>query len=305
MRITSSKRSLWCSLFNLVIAAPDIHINEHLDTVLNGALESNIHNQSRWGIFSDLYMGDGSARNDFKPNSELFQCTLREFYLKHNYSLMLNGDVEELQRFSLDVILKNWKLVYKIFDAFANKNRLAKTYGNQDLQLKFQKPPYAYKMSEACKLSYEVGHVFIYHGHQSSKKYQLQNDLVGITLKYFTNPLRIKNYVVSHSSKKQYKIEKRAYEHAISKNQISIIGHTHRPLFESLHKVDRLRFKIDQLCREYLISRSSNQESIAHSIKFYQAELEKRHQIDNLKNSNSFNYHHNLALPVFLIQVWS
>ena len=279
------------------MAAPDILINEHLDTVLKGAWESNINNQSRWVIFSDLHMGDGSTKDDFKPNSELFQSTLKAYYLKHNYSLMLNGDVEELQRFSLDVILKKWKPVYKLFDAFANKNRLAKTYGNHDLQLKVQKPPYDYKMSEACKLSYEGDHIFIYHGHQASKKYQLQNDLVGFTLKYFANPLRIKDYSVSHSSKKQFKIEKRAYEHAIKRNQISIIGHTHRPLFESLHKVDRLRFKIDQLCRDYLISRSSNQESIAHSIKFYQAELEKSHQIDNLKNTNSFIYHHNLAIP--------
>jgi|GEM_PF-437486 len=279
------------------MAAPDIHINEHLDTVLKGAWESNINNQSRWVIFSDLHMGDGSTKDDFKPNSELFQCALRDYYLKRNYSLMLNGDVEELQRFSLDVILKNWNPVYKLFDAFANKNRLAKTYGNHDLQLKVQKPPYDYKMSEACKLSYEGNHIFIYHGHQASKKYQLQNDLVGFTLKYFANPLRIKDYSVSHSSKKQYKIEKRAYEHAIKRNQISIIGHTHRPLFESLHKVDRLRFKIDQLCRDYLISRPSNQGSIAHSIKFYQAELEKSHQIDNLKNANSLIYHHNLAVP--------
>ena len=279
------------------MAAPNIHNNEHLDTVLKGAWESSINNQSRWVIFSDLHMGDGSTKDDFKPNSELFQCALRDYYLKRNYSLMLNGDVEELQRFSLDVILKNWNLVYKLFDAFANKNRLAKTYGNHDLQLKVQKPPYDYKISEACKLSYEGDHIFIYHGHQASKKYQLQNDLVGFTLKYFANPLRIKDYSVSHSSKKQYKIEKRAYEHAIKRNQISIIGHTHRPLFESLHKVDRLRFKIDQLCRDYLISRPSNQESIAHSIKFYQAELEKSHQIDNLKNTNSFIYHHNLAIP--------
>lgn len=279
------------------MAAPDIHINEHLDTILKGAWESNINNQSRWVIFSDLHMGDGSTKDDFKPNSELFQCALRDYYLKRNYSLMLNGDVEELQRFSLDVILKNWNLVYKLFDAFANKNRLAKTYGNHDLQLKVQKPPYDYKMSEACKLSYEGDHIFIYHGHQASKKYQLQNDLVGFTLKYFANPLRIKDYSVSHSSKKQYKIEKRAYEHAIKRNQISIIGHTHRPLFESLHKVDRLRFKIDQLCRDYLISRPSNQGSIAYSIKFYQAELEKSHQIDNLKNANSLIYHHNLAIP--------
>ena len=139
----------------------DIHINEYLDTVLKGAWESSINNQSRWVIFSDLHIGDGGTTDDFKPNSDLFQCALKDYYLRHNYSLMLNGDVEELQRFSVDVILKNWKSVYKLFDAFANENRLAKTYGNHDLQLKVQKPPYDYQMSEACKLSYE-GTIFLF-----------------------------------------------------------------------------------------------------------------------------------------------
>jgi len=143
------------------VAATKIDINEHFYTVLKGAWESNINNQSRWVIFSDLHLGDGSVRDDFKPNFESFQSALRDYYLKHNYSLILNGDVEELQRFPLDVILKNWKPVYMLFDAFANKNRLAKTYGNYDLQLKFQKPPYDYQMSEVCKLSYEGG-IFLF-----------------------------------------------------------------------------------------------------------------------------------------------
>tara|TARA_B110000046_G_scaffold126967_1_gene133402 strand:- start:3562 stop:4596 length:1035 start_codon:yes stop_codon:yes gene_type:complete len=269
------------------MTAPDIHINNYLDKILEGARETQINNHSKWVIFSDLHMGDGGINDAFKPNAKLFQNALKDYYLKHNYSLMLNGDVEELQRFSSKVILKNWQSVYKLFDAFANDNRLVKIYGNQDLHLKFQKSTYNYQMSEAGKLIYEGNNIFIYHGHQVSKKYQSHHDLDGL----------INNYSVSHSNKKQYKIEKRAYEHAITRNQISIIGHTHRPLFKSLYKVDRLRFKIDQLCRDYLISALSNQESIAHAIKFYQAEFEKSHQIEKLKNRNSFNYHHNLAIP--------
>ena len=76
------------------MAATKIDINEHFDTVLKGAWESNINNQSRWVIFSDLHMGDGSVRDDFKPNFESFQSALRDYYLKHNYSLIINGDVE-------------------------------------------------------------------------------------------------------------------------------------------------------------------------------------------------------------------
>jgi len=279
------------------MVAPDIHINTYLDKLLEGAKEHQINNHSKWVIFSDLHMGDGGTADDFKPNSDLFQSALRDYYLKHNFSLMLNGDVEGLERFSLEVILKNWKVVYKLFDAFANKTQLVKTYGNQDLRLKFKQQTYYYEMSEAYKLCYDQNNIFIYHGHQASKKYQFQSDLGSFKLKYSAQTSGSNNYSVSHSNKKQYKIEKRAYQHAIKRGQISIIGHTHRPLFKSLYKIDRLRFKIDQLCRDYLISAPSNQESIAHSIKFYQTELEKSHQIQKLKNRNSFNYHHNLAIP--------
>jgi hypothetical protein len=32
---------------------------------------------------------------------------------------------------------------------------------------------------------------------------------------------------------------------------VSIIGHIHRPLFESLSKIDTLKYRIEQLCRHY------------------------------------------------------
>lgn len=55
-------------------------------------------------------------------------------------------------------------------------------------------------------------------------------------LKYFANPLMIKNYSVAHSSKKQYKTEKHVYGYSASRKIVSVIGHTHRPLFASMPK---------------------------------------------------------------------
>jgi predicted phosphodiesterase len=273
------------------------NISTHLDQIFKDAYRRDLADQSRWVIFSDLHMGDGGATDDFKTNSELFKSVLKDYYLVNEYALLLNGDVEELQRFKLSDILKQWKDIYGLFDLFNKGKGLVKNYGNHDLQLSVDPPPYDYQMTEACKLSYGSDDIFIYHGHQASKKYQSQNHLVGFTLKYFANPLRIKNYSVSRSSKKQYKIEKRAYEYAIKNKQIGIIGHTHRPLFESLHKVDRLRFKIDQLCRDYLEPSKPNKSAIVNSIKFYQSELEKSHRMEKLKNLKSFIYHQVLAIP--------
>lgn len=46
-------------------------------------------------------MGDGSVKDDFMYNSELFKAAIEGNYLKNNYTLILNGDVEELKRCAL------------------------------------------------------------------------------------------------------------------------------------------------------------------------------------------------------------
>ena len=55
---------------------------------------------------SDLHLGDGGPRDDFRPNAELVHDVLRDYYLEAGYSLVLNGDIEELQRFSYAKIRK-------------------------------------------------------------------------------------------------------------------------------------------------------------------------------------------------------
>ena len=72
-----------------------------LDRLLNESTTLDLKSQKRWAIFSDLHMGDGGSTDDFKRNSDLFATALKDFYLEKNHALILNGDVEELQRFQL------------------------------------------------------------------------------------------------------------------------------------------------------------------------------------------------------------
>ncbi|MEM9340040.1 MAG: metallophosphoesterase, partial [Bacteroidota bacterium] len=197
--------------------------------------------------------------------------------LQSDHSLILNGDVEELQRFAVSKIIKKWKDVYRLFDDFHREGRLFKTIGNHDLELLLMKNlPFEYNHYEAIKLRHnERNDLLVFHGHQASKKYQEHNELIGFTLKYFANPLGIKSYSVSHSSKKQYKIEKQVYGYSAFNKVVSIIGHTHRPLFESLHKVERLKFKIEQLCRIYVESGVDDVSEIKDRIKSHKKELKK------------------------------
>ncbi|MGJ3235847.1 metallophosphoesterase [Marivirga sp.] len=260
-----------------------LRIYKHLDELFEQATTLELKKKDRFVIFSDLHMGDGSSKDDFKENSNLFHSILKNHYLKKDYNLVLNGDVEELQRFSLSSIKSFWKDTYVIFDEFQKQLKLFKTVGNHDLLLYDQKNErYPYKLFDAIKFKLKDDNtLFLFHGHQASTNYLKYNRLMGWILRYIANPLRIKNYTVAHDSRKQYSIEKNVYQYSSFKKVVSIIGHTHRPLFESLSKVERLRFKIEQLCRDFINEKNNDEKQlIKKSIKQYRKDLKKVYKQD-------------------------
>lgn len=249
-------------------------VYRNLDELFARAPSFPLHNSSKIVIFSDLHMGDGSSKDDFLPNSALFIQSLKDYYIPRGYSMILNGDIEELQRFSLKKISKQWQEVYDLFGTINREHLLIKTVGNHDLTLVNEpEQPFPHELYEAVRLEYEGNSIFVFHGHQASKKYQKNNKLIGWTLKYIANPLRIKNYSVAHDNRKQYKIERRVYNYSAFNKIVSVIGHTHRPLFESLSKAERLKYKIEQLCRELTGMKEGEESVILKSIKAYKKEL--------------------------------
>lgn len=272
-------------------------VYQNLDDLFNQAPTLKLKKDDKWVVFSDLHMGDGGSTDDFKRNAEMFQVALRDYYLKEKFGLILNGDVEEMQRFRLRKIVDKWRSVYDIFDQFHANTRLIKTIGNHDLELGLLKDlPFPYQHVDAFKFDYKGDFLFFFHGHQASKKFQQHNKLIGFTLKYFANPLGIKNYSVAHSSTKQYKIEKRAYHYSNYRKVVSVIGHTHRPLFESLHKVERLKYKIEQLCRDYSSDKENRTDKVKESIKAYKKDLRKYYQ--QVKDTSYQNYVYNTIFHI-------
>lgn len=272
-------------------------VYQNLDRLFEEAPIIELKKRDRYVVFSDLHMGDGGSTDDFRFNSELFISALRDHYLANSYSLILNGDVEEMQRFKLKNIINHWSGVFDLFDQFHKHTRLIKTIGNHDLELSLLKElPYNYQLLESFKLKHKKDFLFFFHGHQASKKYQKHNALIGFTLKYFANPLGIKNYAVAHSSKKQYNIEKRAYHYSAFRKIVSVIGHTHRPLFESLHKVERLKYKIEQLCREYATDKSAQTEELKTTIKANKKDLKKYYK--QALDTNYQNYVYNTIFHI-------
>ncbi|MCL2809146.1 MAG: serine/threonine protein phosphatase, partial [Treponema sp.] len=71
----------------------------------------NISNGGKVLIISDFHMGTG-LRDDLYHNGEMLSSILEEYYHKNGWILVLNGDIEDLQRFPLDYIREKWANMY-------------------------------------------------------------------------------------------------------------------------------------------------------------------------------------------------
>lgn len=235
-----------------------------------------IDNDSRIVIFSDLHMGNGKSLDDFKPNAELFTTALKDFYLPRGYTLILNGDIEELHRYTLREVRKAWHSLYELFDQLHEEKRLFKIMGNHDSKLfKLPGESLRYPLHESLRLLYRTNSLFLFHGHQSSFFYEKFNEVSGLLLRFLAKPLRIRNYSVSHSKDRSFKVEKRAYDFSREKRIVSIIGHTHRPLFETLSKMDSLNYQIENLLRKHAKAEDENQRlTIEERINRIKAEID-------------------------------
>jgi predicted phosphodiesterase len=162
----------------------------------------------------------------------------------------LNGDIEELAKNSLKDIRAEWRGLYRIFDLFAGENRLYKTIGNHDEGLLFERD-YPYPLYNALRIETGIVPIYVYHGHQSSRVYTDYNNLVMAGLRYFLKPFGIRNVSSARSPNRRFYVEKQAYRFSLHNDCVSIIGHTHRPLFESLERFEYIKFEIERLCRDY------------------------------------------------------
>ncbi|HLP59976.1 MAG TPA: metallophosphoesterase [Candidatus Deferrimicrobium sp.] len=267
---------------------------EQLEKIFINTPAVDITDRDKLVIFSDLHMGDGGRMDDFLHNAPLFKHILENYYEKKNYKLTLNGDIDELQRFSLKKVTTRWQDLYKIFKRFHNGQSLFKTVGNHDLELSFiKRKPENIPIREALKLRYHKQFIFILHGHQAGNWiFKKIHWLIHIVLRIFANSLRIRNYTVAQNNRKKFKVEKRVYDFARKTKIMAIIGHTHRPLFESLSKKENLRFKIENLCREYPAANAAKKKVLEKRItkvkKALQEILHKKEEdlISNLYNSN-------------------
>jgi len=252
-----------------------LFFNDLTDNELSSDSIINISKGGKILIISDLHMGKGS-NDDLSYNGEMLTCILEEYYYKKGWYLVLNGDIEELQKFSLEDIRKKWAGLYRVFNLFADENKLFKIYGNHDDKLLFQQDSsYPYNIHPFIKIETGTINAYVYHGHQLSGVYSKFNSFLGLMIRYILKPIGIKNLSDARSPYKRFKIEKKAYAFSLKNHCLSIIGHTHRPLFESLGRFDYIKFEIEKICREYPASLGEDRSRIENEVIALRKELSK------------------------------
>ncbi len=221
-------------------------------------------------IFSDLHMADGSATDGFVRNSALCLEALAKYYLPRNYTLVLNGDIEELLRADRAEILRAWKPMYDVFEQFRAKNRLVWLFGNHEIVPDKANDPFYrdHFDGESVILEVEGRDLFVFHGHQpgvaNSGRF---NRTLQWLLRSVANRFRIPNGSFSQGNERKFKLEKDIYEFSRQRGVLSIMGHTHRPLFESLSKQESAAIKIERLCREFSRAEDGRKDLIRKTVR--------------------------------------
>jgi UDP-2,3-diacylglucosamine pyrophosphatase LpxH len=267
----------------------------NLEQLLQSSETIGIDRTSRVVVFSDLHLGDGGRNDEFLHNAPLVETVLRQRYLADGFSLVLNGDVEELFKFDLDSIQAAWGDLYRLFQSFSRNGFFRKLYGNHDHGL-LDHDGYclASSLSESLELRYEDETLLLFHGHQASpflnEPRTFSSRSLFYFLRYFARPFGVRNYSVSYSNRKRYAIERTVYEFSNRFRLISIIGHTHRPLFESMSKLDYLNYRLEELCRSYAPAGDERRQAIESEIGEVRSELELCYQSGFRKSLRSGRY---------------
>ena len=205
--------------------------------------------ESRYVVIADLRMGDGGEKDESSASKKALYAILGRWYLQRGYTLILNGDIEDIRRFWLKDILAAWPEIYAVFDAFKRKGRLRKIVGERDLPL-LRLRSYPYELSHALRIEGETGSILVLHGHQASSPFVDRDYLSDYMVHWLGSSKRPKISDDEESRHERAKTERRLYRVASRLGMIAIQGHTRRPLFESRSNRESIRVEVERLLRE-------------------------------------------------------
>lgn len=225
-------------------------------------------------ILSDWHMGDGGPNDDFRKNAAVVLEALEGYYEPRGWTLILNGDIEEYLRARPEAIRRAWAPVFSVLERLRAAGRLIRLVGNHEIREEFSPFIEAHRPfdGEALKLDYGGRTLFLFHGHQAGKVNSGRfNRWIGWSLRVFANTLRIGNPSIANDNSKKIRLEKLVYEFSRSRGALTMIGHTHRPLFESLSRKEASVYHLERLCRRWAKATGAKRETIRRAVERYRS----------------------------------
>jgi len=269
-----------------------------LESLLEESPRERLGEGERVLVLSDLHLGNGGSRDDLRHNRELLLASLERYYLERDWTLVLNGDIEELAKFELGAVRAAWGELYDLFEAFHRRGRLRKIVGNHDLRLGLERD-YPWPLLPSLLFEWRDKRLFLFHGHQASRYYAKYDRFQDFFLRWLARPLGIRNRGAAQDPRTRSRTERNIYRAARMRGLIAIAGHTHRPLFESLGKWDSLRFSIERLLDDYAAAEPWLRIDIRELIELYRDELERMRRKDRRDRSLSLYERGGLVIPCY------
>ncbi len=207
-------------------------------------------------IISDQHMGDGKrGSDDFQINRSIYLRAL-ESYFENGFFLISVGDTEELWECDFDKIFDFNKEIYNMERKFFFEGRLIRIFGNHDRfwNIKsFREKNSIFGDMEIIEAILINSKIFIAHGHQGELESDILWPLSRWIVRNIWKPFQRLTGIPSNSPSQNWKVRDRReetyYKWAKKRKILFIAGHTHRAMFESLSKIDRLRMKLEELER--------------------------------------------------------
>ena len=211
---------------------------------------------ARFVILSDQHKGIRNDADDFRATADNF-CRALQFYYEQGFTLINNGDAEELWENEPGEIIEHNKEALEMENLFAKAHRYIRLFGNHDLEWKYPHQQSLYlhpifgkdlKVKEGIFLQTyyrsQLWKIFIAHGHQGDHTSD-GNAFSAWFVRYVWAPLQRYLGIQLYTTASSYELVDRhniiMYEWSRLQPQLLLItGHTHKPVFASMDHIDRL-----------------------------------------------------------------
>jgi hypothetical protein len=264
-------------------------------------------------LFSDHHKGDRSGADDFDKNSEVYGAAL-DFYAEEGFRLLVLGDSEELWENTYARVKRHYRgLIEREIELAlcGPDHRKIRIWGNHDKELTLWRlrnriagdegdPLHGADLRESVCLGPDI---FLIHGHQGrffeDKAWRVSRWANQFIWRSIQRLLRIgidgpvENVTIREG------LEMRYYRWAESQRVLLICGHTHRAVFASLTRYDRLDREVRDLRRTRAEAPPALQPELARQIRDREGDMARIRNRHGGKPPRSFARSAAAALPCY------